>query len=83
MPGKDRVSLEFFRRLKEREDVVVSAKELRPFKIVDSSHEPHGVSRMRIADAVKDLETMVWKALTNDFSTANMSDTDLYCVDMM
>jgi hypothetical protein len=83
MPGKDGLSLEFFKRLKERAaDVVVSAQELCPFKIVHGSHDLHAVSRKRIADTVKDLETAEWKAFTGVCS-AYMLDTDLYCVDVM
>lgn len=83
MPGKDGVSLEFFKRLKERADAVVSTKEPCPFKIVDDSHDPHDVSHKRIVDVVKDLETAEWKVFISVCSAADTPDTDLYCVDVM
>jgi hypothetical protein len=83
MPDKDGLSLEFFKRLKERADVVVFAEELCPFKIVDDSHDLHVVSRRRIADKVKDLETAEWgEDFTSVCSGADMS-TDLYLPDAM
>jgi hypothetical protein len=84
MPGKDGLSLEFFKRLKERADVVVYAQELCPFKMVDSSHDPHDVSRKRIADTVKDLETAEWEVSISVCSSADVSDSgDLYLPDAM
>ena len=54
--------MDFFERLKERADIVVSAEELCPFTIVNGSHDPHDVSRKRNSDTEKDLEDAEWKA---------------------
>ena len=56
MPGKDDLSLKFFKRLKEKVDVVVFAIELLSFKMVDDS---------RIADTVEDLKTAEWEGRHN------------------
>ena len=83
MPGKDGLSLKFFNRLQERRaDVVVSARELCPFKIVDRSHGPHVVSRTRIADTSKDLETADWGKDITTVCTSKLS-ADLYLPDAM
>jgi hypothetical protein len=83
MPGKNALSLEFFERLKKRADIVVSAQELCPFKIVDGSHDPHVVSRMRVAVTVKDLETAEWEVSTSICYDGDRSYNDLFCVDVM
>jgi len=59
--GKDVSYLEFFKKLKERADIVVAAQELCPFRIVDSSHSLHNVTHVRTADNNKDLEIAQWK----------------------
>jgi hypothetical protein len=61
MLGKDVPYLEFFKKLKERADIVVAAQELCPFRIVDGSYGLHNVTRVRTADNNKDLEITEWK----------------------
>jgi hypothetical protein len=57
MSGKDIPYLEFFKKLKERADIVVAAQVFCPFRTVDSSHGLYNVTRVRTADNDKDLET--------------------------
>jgi hypothetical protein len=59
--GKDVPYLEFFRKLKDRADIVVAAQELCLFRIVDGSNGLHNVTRIRTADNDKDLEITEWK----------------------
>jgi hypothetical protein len=84
MPDRNGLSLKFFKRLKERADVVVSAEEYFPFNIVDGSHGPHTICRQRTADMVKDLETAKWASFTAVCSSSNMSlENDLLSLDGM
>jgi len=62
MPRENVPYMDFFKRLKERADIVVSAEELCPFTIVNGSHDPHDVTRERNSDTEKDLEDAEWKA---------------------
>jgi hypothetical protein len=72
--------LEFFKRLKERvDDVVVSTKELCPFRIVNGSHGPHDVTYACIADTTKDLETAEWETYIGLCSSAGMLGLELDC----
>jgi hypothetical protein len=81
MPGKEGL-WKLFKKLQERAGVVVSAQELCPFKILDGSHGPHDVSRTRIADTSKDLETADWGEDVTTVSPSKLS-ADLYLPDAM
>jgi hypothetical protein len=71
--GKDVSYLEFFKKLKERADIVVAAQELCPFRIVDGSHGLHNVTRVRTADNNEDLEIAQWKCYGGVCSNNDMS----------
>lgn len=83
MPGKDVPYMDFFKRLKERADIVVSAEELCPFTIVNGSHDPHDVTRERNSDTEKDLEDAEWKTYTGVCSGEDMSELVLDALAVM
>lgn len=56
MSGKDVLYLDFFKKLKEKADIIVTAQELCPFRIVDSSYSLYNVTRVRTANNNKDLK---------------------------
>jgi hypothetical protein len=69
--GKDVSYLEFFKKLKERTDIIVAVQELCLFRIVDGSHSPYNVTRIYTADNNKNLEIVEWKCYRSVYSNNN------------
>jgi hypothetical protein len=69
--GKDVSYLEFFKKLKERTDIIVAVQELCLFRIVDGSHSPYNVTRIYTADNNKNLEIVEWKCYRSVYFNNN------------
>jgi len=80
MPGGDQ-SLKFFATLRNRQEIVVQACEIHPYKVLPNSHEQVSVNRERIAEIVKDLNITERKDVT--WALSNIPGEEHYCLDVV
>ncbi len=82
MSGDDQ-SLKFFATLRNRQEIVVQACEIHPYKVLPNSHEQVSISRERIAERVKDLKTTERKDVTWVLSKVNIPGEEYYYLDIV